>query len=83
MIHALRNLREKYAWDIANDCLSRCSDLLDKITALCVRSNTTDTNDQGLAPMDMDLAALNDLFSEFLDYDVLQLSDHNSMHPGI
>ena len=64
MIDALRSLRRKYAWDLADNFLSNCSDLVEKIEAACEESNSNAMEFQEPMPMDMDLAALNGLFSD-------------------
>jgi len=65
MIDALRSLRHKYAWDLADNCLSNCSGLVEKIEAACEESSSNTMDFQEPMPMDVDIAALNGLFSEF------------------
>lgn len=78
MIDSLRAHRRNYDWDIADNCLFNCSDLVDKIEEACDQqanpngsssgSNNTVFDDlQSHMPvdMDMDFAALNGLFPGF------------------
>lgn len=70
MINALQSHRRNYAWDLADNCLSNCSDLGEKIETACEdsSSNTLEFQEfQELIPvdMDMDIAALNGLFPGF------------------
>jgi hypothetical protein len=69
MINTLESHRHDYAWDIADNCLSNCSELLEKIEIACEDSSSTTLDFQELVPldmdMDMDIAALNGLFPAF------------------
>jgi hypothetical protein len=67
MIDTLGSHRRKYAWDLANNCLSNCSDLVEKIETACEYSNLNAREFQELMPvdMDMDISALNGLFPGF------------------
>jgi hypothetical protein len=69
MINALQSHRHNYAWDIADNCLSNCSELLEKIEAASEDSSSNRLDFQELFPLDMgmdiDIAALNSLFPGF------------------
>ncbi|TPX15462.1 uncharacterized protein E0L32_004442 [Thyridium curvatum] len=68
MVDALQFHRRSYEWDIADNCLSNCCDLVEKIEAgfnEASPSNTLDLGDLLPVDMDMDIAALNGLFPEF------------------
>ncbi|KAJ9641261.1 hypothetical protein H2204_002939 [Knufia peltigerae] len=75
MIDALRSLRHDYAWDLADNCLSNCSDLMEKIEAACQGPSSNTMELQEPMPMDMDIAALNGLFSEFTGNYFLDTAD--------
>jgi hypothetical protein len=73
MIQVLRSHRQIYAWDLADDCLAACGELVDKIT--CYPEMTTDggsgdiTSDSVLPCFqengDISQSVLNELFGEF------------------
>jgi len=67
MINALQSHQRNHAWDLADNCLSNCSDLVEKIETACEESGSTNLAFQELVPvdMDMDMAALHDLFPGF------------------
>jgi hypothetical protein len=65
MINALQSHRRNYAWDLADNCLSNCSDLVEKIETACEESSLNNLEYQESMPMDMDIAALNGLFPGF------------------
>ena len=65
MIDALRSHRRNYAWDLADNCLSNCSDLVEKIETAYKESSSNIMEFEEPMPMDMGIAALNGLFSEF------------------
>ena len=75
MIDALQSLRHDYAWDLADNCLSNCSDLVEKIEAACEGSNSDTLDFQEPMPLDMDIAALNGLVSEFTGNYFLDTTD--------
>lgn len=74
MVDALRTLRHKYDWDLADNCLFNCSDLVEKIEEACTcpspgdaslphsRSTLDDLPSDMPIPVDMDFEALNGLF---------------------
>ena len=53
MIDTLQSYRDQYDWDMADHCLSNCSDLIEKIEYAC---NTTNTS-----PAELDFAFLEDI----------------------
>ena len=67
MINALQSHQRNHAWDLADNCLSNCSDLIGKIETACEESSSTKLGFQELMPvdMDMDMTALNGLFPGF------------------
>jgi hypothetical protein len=65
MIDALQMLRQKYAWDIADNCLSNCGDLVEKIENVLAISNPSMLDFDGSMLMDMDITAINNFFSEY------------------
>lgn len=65
MIDALRLLRHNYAWDVADNCLSNCSDLVEKIEAAWETSNSSTLEFEESMFMDMDVTAMNGLFSDY------------------
>ncbi|KAH7409690.1 putative Zn(II)2Cys6 transcription factor [Cadophora sp. MPI-SDFR-AT-0126] len=67
MINTLQTHRQNYGWDIADNCLSNCTDLVEKIETACEESSSNDLEFEDLVPldMDMDLAALNGFFPGF------------------
>lgn len=69
MINALQAHRRDYSWDIADNCLSNCSDLVERIEVACKESEVDPLYSQEFMPfdMDMDVAALNGLFPGFID----------------
>lgn len=66
MIEVLQSHRRNHAWDLADNCLSNCSDLVEKIETAYEESSLNTLEFEELMPMDMDMdmdiAALNDLF---------------------
>jgi hypothetical protein len=75
MIEALQSLRRDYDWDIADNCLASCRDLVEKIEAACEESNADTMEFQEPMPMDMDIAAFNGLFSDFTGTSFLDPAD--------
>lgn len=75
MIDALRSHRHNYAWDLADNCLSNCGDLVEKIEAACEEPSSNTMEFQEPMPMDMDIAALNGLVSEFTGNYFLDTTD--------
>lgn len=67
MINTLQSHRRIYAWDIADNCLSNCSELVEKIENAFeeTSSNTLEFQEPMPMDMDMDIAALNGLFPGF------------------
>ncbi|KAL1908332.1 hypothetical protein Sste5344_005860 [Sporothrix stenoceras] len=78
MVDSLRAHRRDYDWDIADNCLFNCSDLVDKIEEACDQQANLDGSSSGSnntvfddlqnhmpVDIDMDFAALNGLFPGF------------------
>ena len=68
MIDALQAHRKNYAWDVADNCLETCSDLIEKIeSAFAETTDDTQTFQEFEQPMfmDMDMIAMNGFFSDF------------------
>ncbi|OAG39331.1 hypothetical protein AYO21_06535 [Fonsecaea monophora] len=65
MIEALDSHRRNYAWDLADNCLANCTDLMDKIEAACAEPTCSTAALQESMPMDMDIEALEDWFPDF------------------
>jgi hypothetical protein len=74
LIDALRSHRHNYAWDLADNCLSNCGDLVEKIETACEESCSNMALQEPM-PMDMDIAALNGLFSDFTGNYFLDTTD--------
>lgn len=62
MIQTLQSHRDEHAWDLADNCLSNCSDLVEKIETACEESSL---GFQEPMSMDMDISALNGFFPGF------------------
>ena len=62
MIKTLQSHRRNYAWDLADNCLSNCSDLIQKIETACEESSSVTLELSEPISMDMDMAALNRFF---------------------
>jgi hypothetical protein len=65
MIDALQNLRAKYSWDIADNCLANCGDLVEKIESFMAMTSPSTLEFDSAMLMDMDLTAINSFFSEY------------------
>lgn len=69
MIQTLRSHRQKFSWDLADDCFATCSDLVDRITsypnmndgAMCADMAMPYLQDCG----DISQSALDELIEEF------------------
>ena len=70
MLDGLQLHRDNYSWDVADNCLDTCSDLIEKIEAACTVADTTTSSQdfqdfQEPMLMDMDMIAMNGFFSDF------------------
>lgn len=66
MINTLRSHRENYGWEIADNCLANCGDMLEKIEAARDFSSPTLPSFDELP--DIDLSVLDDLINGFGGY---------------
>lgn len=66
MIYTLRSHRENYSWEIADNCLANCGDMLEKIEAVRDISSPTLPNFDELP--DIDQSVLDDLINGFGGY---------------
>lgn len=70
MIQVLRSHRQRFAWDLADDCLAACGELVDKITYYPDMMVTGDMSSHSALPCyqengDISQAVLDELFVEF------------------
>lgn len=69
MIQTLRCHRERFAWDLADDCLTTCGELVDRITSYPDVAIDNDYSDSAFSSLqgncDISQSVLDDLFVEF------------------
>ena len=65
MIEALQSLRCDYDWDIADNCLASCRDLVEKIEFAWDESNSATLQFEETMFTDMDFNAMQGLFTDF------------------
>lgn len=69
MIQTLRSHRQRFSWDLADDCLATCGDLVDKITSYPNMNNGTMCVDLTMPSLqdcgDISQSVLDELFVEF------------------
>lgn len=63
MIRTLRTYRQNFSWDLADNCLATCGDIVEKIEAENLDSSTGFPDFEAF--MDMDMSVLDDFFTGF------------------